>query len=422
LTSSRPWFRRTAALVTITAVSFSACTPDDGGASSASGGSAAPVRGFDGTTIKVAALGVKSQLPGTEWGAKARLHRFNDTAELTGVKIDYLEYVDDKQDTATALSETRRLVDDAKVFALVGMTSPVVAGDYLAQQKVPYFGAAFSSVFCSREPSTEVWGFSYTGCQIPEEPVFMPDSSASTYHYISTLTGKARPTTALFSGDVQSGRFAMTYQTITQEGAGFEVVSAEAMIPPPPVSDYTPYVQKLMTSDNGHAPDLISCLLATDCIPIYAQLQAAGFKGVYRHNLLSDLLAKSMEGSIVSSTYANVDDDNAFVTQMRTDVKAVKADQALETGSVNGYVGADMFIQALKAAAKDGPTGITPENVRKAASTMTWEAKGFAGPTRYPDASAGSTPSCVAVLKSDGQAWKTVEPFACSDKRYPVKN
>ena len=52
----------------------------------ATGGGAAPaVRGFDGTTIKVAGLGIASQFPGVPVGSKARIKRFNDTNEIKGV-------------------------------------------------------------------------------------------------------------------------------------------------------------------------------------------------------------------------------------------------------------------------------------------------------------------------------------------------
>src|SRR4051794_3709749 len=40
------------------------------------------VRGFDGTTIKVASMGLKASLPGVEVGVEARIKRFNDTDEI----------------------------------------------------------------------------------------------------------------------------------------------------------------------------------------------------------------------------------------------------------------------------------------------------------------------------------------------------
>src|SRR5690348_14453804 len=64
--------------------------------STAATGSSGGARGFDGTTIKVAGIGVASQFAGTPTGAMARIKRFNDTNEIPGVKIQYVEFADDK--------------------------------------------------------------------------------------------------------------------------------------------------------------------------------------------------------------------------------------------------------------------------------------------------------------------------------------
>jgi hypothetical protein len=55
-----------------------------------------------------------------------------------------------------------------------------------------------------------------------------------------------------------------------------------------------------------------------------------------------------------------------------------------------GYLSTDMFIQALKTAAKNGKSGITPANVQKAAMNQTWQTPGLAGPTIYPKATVSS--------------------------------
>src|SRR5579862_7392911 len=52
-------------------------------------------RGFDGTTIKVAGLEQVSQFAGAEIGAEARIKRFNDTNEIPGLKIQFVEVADD---------------------------------------------------------------------------------------------------------------------------------------------------------------------------------------------------------------------------------------------------------------------------------------------------------------------------------------
>jgi ABC-type branched-subunit amino acid transport system substrate-binding protein len=380
------------------------------------------VRGFDGTTIKVASIGIKSQLPGVEFGAQARIKRFNDTGEIPGVKIEYVEFAEDRIDPATTLSEARRLVTSEEVFALVGDVSATNPGDYFEQQGVPYFGYAFDFTYCSDEPDDSLWGFGFTGCLVPQHPKEMPDTARHLYQYVKEKTGKEHPTAALFSSDSESGKNSAKFQTATVEGAGFEVVFAEGNVPLPPVADYTPYVQQLLTADNGNPPDVMICLLSADCIPIYAQVQANNYQGIFHHTLYSDLLVGLMEGT-TSSTFAVPFNTkgNAALDQVIADIKAVKSDQALETGSAAGYFSTDMFIQALKTVAEQGTEYITPANVRLAAAHQTWEIEGLVGPTRYPESTVTSTPQCSALVFSDGSAWQTVAEYDCSEKRHPFE-
>lgn len=377
-----------------------------------------PTRGFDGTTLKVASFGIKGQLPGVEFGVRGRIQRFNATNELPGVKIDYVEFADDKLDPATALSEGRRLVTSDQVFAIVGDVSANNPGDYFRQQHVPYFGWAFDSTYCSPAPSTDVWGFGTDGCLISVNPKQMPDGFAAVATYVKKTTGKAAPTISLFGNDTASGQGSVKNDVAAFRGAGFDVVYAKGLLPPPPISDYTPYVQGLLTSDHGKAPDAIECLLSTDCIPMYKGLLAAGFKGIYSHNLYSDALAPAMKGSVTQVPFVPFDIPSPALDQMKADVAAAKPDQKLDTGVTTGYFSADQFIQALVAAAHSG--GITPENVQAKAARMTWEIKGLAGPLRYPDSTVEASPACFALAYDDGTAWKTVVPYACSDKTFPV--
>jgi branched-chain amino acid transport system substrate-binding protein len=399
--------------------SASGSTPGSGVQFSRPSGS---VRGFDGTTIKVASVGIKGQLPGVEFGAKGRIKRFNDTNEIPGVKLQYAEYADDNNDRATALSESRRLVTQDRVFAIVGDVSAFNPVAYFRQQKVPYFGWAFDSTYCSQEVSTSLWGFGMIGCAIPDKPTAMPDAAAPSYKYVKQKSGRVHPTVALFSGDSESGQNAVKTNTVDWKGAGFDVVFAKGIVPSSvAVSDYTPYVQQLLRSDHGKAPDAITCLAASDCIGIYKQLKALNYAGVFLSALYSDLLLDAMKGSAVFTFSAPFNDSSAAIDRIANDVKAVKPDQTVDLGASAGYFSADMFIQALKTVVKaNGKAYISPENIQKAAAVQTWEIKGVIGPTKYPESSVRATPACGAVIVDEGTAWKTVVPYSCSYKTWPV--
>ena len=377
------------------------------------------VRGFDGKTIVTAGLGVAANFADAAIGTQARFKRFNDDNEIKGIKLKFTELADDQQDPARATSEARRLVTQVQVFAIVPSVSAVTPGPYLNQQHVPYFGWGIDNTYCSTpKPTTKLYGFGYSGCGVPANPPYEPDTFANEYKYVSQKSGKKHPSIVLFSNDNQSGKNSTRLSASAAQGAGFKVVYAKGTVPIT-VSDYTPYVQEWLAADGGKQPDLINCLLALQCIDIWKQLKPAGFTGTYWTPLYADQLLKPLAGTVASGYYNS--DPNPALAQFEKDLDAVKPGTKPALGSAAGYFGADMFITALKKAAKKGTKNITPENVQKAASTMKWQIKGLVGPTIYPDSTVASKPSCSALFEDpDGTAWKTLVPYTCSSKTFKI--
>ncbi len=375
-------------------------------------------RGYDGTTIKVAGIGALSTgFAGAELGTEARFKRANDTNEVPGIKFQFVEMVDDKQDPATALSEVRRFVTQDQIFAIVPDFSDVNPGSYLVQQHVPFVGFAFDNAYCSpTTPSTSIWGFGFNGCLVPTNPPKMPDSYGELFKFVSNKTGKAHPSALLFSADVESGKESTKTQASAAEGAGFNVVYAKGEVPVV-VSDYTPYVQRWLSSDSGKAPDTIICLLSAQCIPVWQALKAAGYSGTYYTTIGgSAVLLKALSGT-VSTAFYNTNPNPAF-TQLANDLNAFKpGTEPVSYSNVIAYYAADMFIQAVKAVGRD----ITPEAVQQALAHITWQIPGLVGPIKYPDSTVVPTPACNELLdNSNGTAWTVVEPYACSYTTYPI--
>jgi branched-chain amino acid transport system substrate-binding protein len=384
-------------------------------------GAARSVRGFDGNTITVAGIGNLAQSSGTPVGVKARIKEFNDAQEIKGIKLSYAEFADDKGDPATALSETRRLVTEDQVFAIVGDASANNPGDYLKQQHVPYFGWAFDNTYCSNTIDKTIYGFGFNGCLVPDNPKVMPDIGFALYDYVKKQAGKQHPTMALFSGDMQAGKNTAKNQASAFQGVGFDVVYAKGVLPQT-VGDYTPFAQAVLHADNGKAPDVITCAATIDCIPMYQLVKANGFTGTFSSALYSDVLIKSMAGSTAFIFTENLTAKTPALDQLRASVEAVKPGAAVDSGTAAGYTATDMFIQALKTIAKKGKANITPETLQAAAMNQTWKMPGLAGPTKYPQSVVAPTPYCLGLVLSDGTAWNTVEPFTCSAKRFPVLN
>jgi ABC-type branched-subunit amino acid transport system substrate-binding protein len=374
---------------------------------------AKPSRGFDGTTVTVAGLGLLASFAGADIGTEARFKRANDTNELNGIRLKYVEFADDQANPATALSEARRLVSQDQVFAIVPALSPVNPGAYLTSQQVPWVGYGIDPTYCSTTPSTSIWGFGYNGCLVSANPPTMPDTYGSLYRYLSAKTGKANPSAVLFSNEGVSNT---ALNAVNAAGAGLNVVYAKGVLPMV-VSDYTPYVQQWLHADGGKQPDVLVCLLAIQCVPVWQAVKAAGFTGTYFTTLGDvDALAKTMAGTVTLTFYNT--QPNPGLTQMEADLQAFKpGTQPVGYSNVPAYFAADMFIQALKKVGRD----ITPETVQAALANQTWQIPGFVGPIDYPAATVGPSPECNEVLVDTGTAYNVVEPYACSAKTYPVK-
>ena len=336
------------------------------------------------------------------------------------MKLQYTEFADDNQDPAKGTAEARRLVTQEQVFAIIPDFSAVNPGPYLAQQHVPYLGFAFDFTYCSSpKPSTKVWGFGFNGCGVPNKPPVVSDSLRLLYKYVAEKTGKTHPSAVLFSNDNESGKNSSRFGATSAQGAGFKVVYSKGSVPIT-TSDYSPYVTQWLAADGGKQPDLISCNLATQCIPIWNAVKAAGFTGTFWTPLGIDLFAKALEGT-VASAFFNIE-PNPGLTQLKADYAAAGAPANSPIFSEQAYFAADMFIQALKTVVKkSGTKGITPEAVQKALSTQTWQIKGFAGPTKYPDSTVVTSPSCSALITSTGTApWTVLEPYSCSSKQFKL--
>jgi len=388
-----------------------------------SAGAGASVRGFDGSTITVAGFGGLTNFTNAPIGIQARIKAFNDNHEIKGIKLKWAGFADDKQDPATALSEQRRLVTQENVFAIVADLSQF-NGQYFTQQHVPYFGWGFDQSYCSKtsKPDPTVYGFSFYGC-LSDASKTIGDAGRAAYEYVSQQTGKKKPTILLFTVDDDAGKSAVRTQASAYRGAGFDVVGQNTEMAPPPVGDYTPYIQHYMTSDHGNPPDAMLCLTAVQCINVHDGLDAAGYKGIYISSLYFSLLVKSMSGSAATAFFTPFDQQTPGLDQVKKNLNAYQAGASdkLDSGMLVAYASTDMFIQSLKNVAAKGKSNITPENVQKVAAHQTWELKGVTGPTKYPESTVVPTPTCEGLVVSDGTNWKQVVPYQCSTKQYPLK-
>jgi ABC-type branched-subunit amino acid transport system substrate-binding protein len=190
----------------------------------------------------------------------------------------------------------------------------------------------------------------------------------------------------------------------------------ESSLPPPdpaPVTDFSPYVQELMTADDGEPPDVIFLVISQDNLQggFQTALADAGFDGIATNAVLYSPLATGLvKGGSVLTQFSTPEAaaDVPAVQEFLDAVEAVAPGEAINQPTIAAYLAADMFIQALKKAGKNP----TPEKVQKAAAKMKWEIDGFAGPTKYPKGFKQGTP-CGQLVASDGTEWTIQVPFQC---------
>jgi branched-chain amino acid transport system substrate-binding protein len=380
-------------------------------AGSASGNVAsADPKGVTSKTINVAGLVSKTVFGASVQGAQARFDRENANGGVFGRKIKMVDVADDKFDPTVNVQEPRRVVSSGDVFAMVPtVTVALGSGDYLAQQKVPFFGWGISPGFCEND-----YGYGFTGCVAPKEPIygntFMPAAGAK------ALKKDPKGLTLAIIAEDQAGAVSgVGTLTTAAESIGMKVVYDKAVVPAPPatVGDFTPFSQAIMTSNAGGPPDIVIMLFASipSTLGLQGALQGDGFKGVIENTQTYDpqLAAPSKGGSVYVQFGAfETADTVPGVKQMVTDLK--KADAPLGVLSAVGYLSADMFIAALKKAGKN----LTVESFQKAASKLQYNVKNTAGPTSFPKDRV-QPGVCGTLVTSNGTGYDVTVPYFCGE-------
>ncbi|MEX0665926.1 MAG: ABC transporter substrate-binding protein [Acidimicrobiia bacterium] len=378
------------------------------------------VRGITDDEVLVGGLGPAFPFKdfGGETGVLARFEQENQNGGVNGRELSYVGWGDDANSADTNLAEARRLVEQEGVAALVPVLSPnyLAAAEYAEQQHVPAFGWGISLGFCETK-----YAFGFSGCLTPAPPVKVASNTwGSLIDQAFKDQGEAKgadgKTAAVISEDNDSGRSGKVVIVATAEAVGMEIVYDESSLPPPdpaPVSDFSPYVTELMTSNDGEPPDVIFLVISQDNLQggFQLALNDAGFDGIATNAVLYSPLATNLvEGGSVLTQFSTPEAaaDVPAVQEFLDAVEAVAPGEAINQPTIAGYLAADMFIEALKKAGKNP----TPEKIQKAAAKMTYGIDGFVGPTKYPKGFKAGTP-CGQLVASDGTEWTIQVPFQC---------
>ncbi len=415
--------RAAAILATVAAVaagcSDSKSSSDSG--DSSKGDASGEVRGVTDTEITVQGIaGVTSAAggyPGAELGAKARFQRANDEGGVHGRTINYLGTADDNEDGEKNLDLVRKAVQQDDVFAVVPMLGSgflPASSDFLDAERVPSVGWGFMPGQCGAPDS---YGFGFNGCIQPPGATVVNTSLAA---QIMKEVGDGA-TVAIVSDDTANS----TEGLATVEGAfraeGGKVVYAKANVPTSEQVDFAPFVQDVMTSNDGKAPDLVVFNARfSNTVGITAGLSAAGFEGdtvnfiTYVPGLLeqSPDTAAALEGTYVSTQFLPIEFGGDAIEQMVADFEAVDPDATITLGGALTYWMADVFLQMLDGVGKD----LTPETFGEIVNGgWTYEPEGDPaglGPIEFPTGHSEPAP-CSALVKIVDSAYEPVAPIEC---------
>ncbi|NUR87617.1 MAG: ABC transporter substrate-binding protein [Nonomuraea sp.] len=381
-------------------------------------------QGVTDTTVKVGGVLTKTSASGystkdAEIGAKARFERANAEGGVNGRKIEFVGAEDDNQDAAKGDAAAKKLVQKDGVFALVPVHAPNFGGAaFLEQQGVPWFGWATGPQWCGTKT-----GFGYNGCLAPKQ-----GAGSQTWwgrQMAELLGGADGRTVYVQTSDSSGSKYGGT--TISQSfvAAGFKLVGLNSALPaaaPPP--DWLPYVNKIMTSNGGKAPDIVVSIIAGTKfnVGLYGALKKAGYQGVlsdatsYDAAILKDpASAQALEGVVAAPMFEPFESTAPEIAKLKADVEKVAPGTQLTQHVAIGYWSADIFLDVLK---KTGRDLTRAKFLNTANSGYVYENAGF-GRIEYPKDH--SEPNgCGALVKLTGGAFQVAENMKCFDN-VPLK-
>jgi branched-chain amino acid transport system substrate-binding protein len=424
--------RRSTALVALAAavtLGLAACGSSSGskttGGTTGSGGSGNNANAAEGITadsitvegdiVKTSSVGYSQKL--AELGAQARFTRANDAGGVNGRKIKYLGSADNHLDPAQDLPTIKKIVEQDKAFAVVPLVSPVLStgGQYLVQNKIPFFGWAIAPSFCNND-----YGFGFSGCLVPTDKA--DEVSTASAGLMDKLLGQkdgTGKTVALISEDSTSGTFGIKVIQAAFVADKWKVTYAKASISAAsPTTDYSPFTQAILTSNGGKAPDVVfHVTTAPNVLGLEAALNNAGFKGpqenatTYAPSYLATAQSRAtLEGAYVFIQYGSFQGDSSASKQMLTDVQKVDPSvKELTQDIAIGYYSADIFIHGLEKAG---------HNLSRASLTAalndgsSYEVPGGLGKISFPINHKNSVP-CGSLVQIKGGKYIEKVPLTC---------
>ena len=365
-------------------------------------------RGVTGSEITVGGLVTVLDFgTGIDKAAEARFNQANSDGELPcGRKIKYISSLDDQGTPDVDLSDIRRLTEQDSVFAIAPALSPAIesGGTYINQHQVPTVGWGVSPAFCQPPNPSDMYLFGFNGCLTPPVQTYQSNVLAGSMAKLFQLKGSSAQGSpvALIGDDSDTSKSGNAGIGGQLQAVGFKIVYSQNPMPAAPavVTDFTPYVEAIMTSNGGHPPDLVYVTSGpANAFGLSRALQEAGYKGIISHSTYAPQLVAQAKGDTVQNTFATTESNTPAMQQIISTLHAGGVTQ-IGQPELAAYYSADMFVQIVK---KVGPD-LTPQRFQQVAGSFTYSIPGVVGPTYYPQGYEVGPP-CSELVYSNGTQW-----------------
>jgi ABC-type branched-subunit amino acid transport system substrate-binding protein len=324
-------------------------------------------------------------------GAELVFKKANAAGGVEGRTFDYVGCRDDGGASDKDVAETTRLIQDDKVFAIVPASIMFSGSDVAVRANVPYFGWGVAPYFCDKPQ-----GFGFNGCTGPKDPAW----TNATWGELALSAVPGAKTVGHQSLDIPPTKVNSAAAIRGYESVGLKLVYNDQSLPLTGVTDYTPYVQKILQAN----PDVLVLQMQSP-IPLISALRAAGYKGMtfdavdYAPQLLKDAgTAQALEGAYVVSPITPFESaDNAGIKQLLDDVKKFgDAGQVIDGQFAMGYFSAAMFVDMVTKTGKD----LTYDTFYKTANggNYCFDGNGALGKICFPIGHSDQS-SCLAMVQ-----------------------